>query len=106
VPRWPELAVKVIYPQVINRLPLLQLYLPDPHGKDETRYPDRDFFYRVLYALYPDTVEDLVKQAAKVKKPLDKGLQEDQWTLAIQPEWLDQLLLHDYTSCKLAPSYL
>ena len=62
LPHWPELAVKVVYPQVINLLPQLQDYLPDPTGtQDHLRYPDRDFFYRVLYALYPDTVEDLVR---------------------------------------------
>ena len=53
-----------------------------------------------MYALYPDTVEDLVRQAAKAKKPPEKALQEEQWTMAIKPEWIDQLLLHDYTSCK------
>ena len=67
--------MKVIYPQVINDLPLLKLYLPEPHGTNEDqRYPERDFFYRVMYALYPETVEELVKQAAAAKKPLDKNL--------------------------------
>jgi hypothetical protein len=104
VPRWSELAVKTIYPQVINTLPELHHYLPEPHGTaEDQRYPDRDFFYRVLYALYPDTVEDLVRQAAAAKKPPEKALQEEQWTMAIKPEWMDQLLLHDYTSCKFRP---
>jgi hypothetical protein len=54
--------VKIIYPQVIDTLPELKLYLPEPQGSDESlRYPDRDYFYRVMYALYPDTVEDLLK---------------------------------------------
>jgi hypothetical protein len=100
VPRWPELAVKIIYPQVINTYPALQEYLPDPQGKDDIRLPDRDFFYRVMYALYPDMVEDLVRQAAAARKPAEKNLQEEQWTLAISPEWMEQLLRHDYTSCK------
>ena len=101
MPHWPELAVKQIYPQVINDLPLLQKYLPDPTGsEDNQRFPDRDFFYRVMYALYPETVEELVKQAAAAKKPPEKALQEEQWTMAIRPEWMEQLLLHDYTSCK------
>ena len=54
--------MKIIYPQVIDTLPELKLYLPEPQGSDESlRYPDRDYFYRVMYALYPDTVEDLLK---------------------------------------------
>jgi len=85
--------VKIIYPQVINTLPELRHYLPDPQGSDESlRYPDRDYFYRVMYALYPDTVEELLKQASAAKKVPDKNLQEEQWTMAITQEWMDQLL--------------
>ena len=43
-------------------MPEVQQYLPEPHGnKEHQRYPERDFFYRVLYALFPDMVEDLVR---------------------------------------------
>ena len=101
IPRWPELCVKVIYPQLINTHPELKNYLPEVSGpKGSERYPDRDFFYKVLYALYPETVEELVKQAAAHRKPQEKNLQEEQWTLKISPEWMEQLLLHDFTSCK------
>jgi hypothetical protein len=33
IPRWPELCVKIIYPQVIDTLQELRHYLPEPQGK-------------------------------------------------------------------------
>jgi len=97
IPRWPELCVKIIYPQVINTLHELRHYLPEPQGKEgNERLPDRDFFYKVFYALYPEQVENLVMQAAEARKAPAKNLQEEQWLMKISPEWIDQLLLHDF----------
>lgn len=90
IPRWPELAVKIIYPQVIDQLKGLRDYLPDIKCSDgQQRFPEREFFYKVLYALYPETVEDLLKQAAAARKGPEKTLQEEAWTMAIKPEWID-----------------
>ena len=90
IPRWPELSVKIIYPQMIQTHPDLKNYLPEVQGSEgNERLPDRDFFYKVLFALYPATVEELIKQAAAYRKPKDKNLQEEQWTVAIAPEWMD-----------------
>ena len=52
--------MKLIYPQVIAMKPDIQEYLPDISGKGENRFQERDFFYRVLNALYPDLVSDLI----------------------------------------------
>jgi hypothetical protein len=62
IPHWPQLAVKLIYPQVVQRKPEIQLYLPDiTEGKQgDIRYPERDFFYKVLNSLHPDMVTDLI----------------------------------------------
>ena len=54
VPKWPELAMKIIYPQVIARHPDILQFLPDI-DEENPRYPERLFFYRVLYAKYEDT---------------------------------------------------
>jgi hypothetical protein len=81
-------------------LPNVADYLPDPTGKEEMRLPERDFFYKVLYSLHPEVVDDLIKQAAKDRQNLDVNLQEQRWTLGVNKEWIDQLLLHDFQSSK------
>ena len=61
VPNWPELGVKHIYSQAIQ-LPNVADYLPEPSGTDgNLRLPERDFFWKILSALHPTTVEDLIK---------------------------------------------
>ena len=54
----------IIYPQLVQRHPDMLLYLPDLSGEGQVRYPERDFFYRVLNALHPDTYEQLISQAS------------------------------------------
>ena len=44
-------------------------YLPELYGKGEDRYPERDFFYRVLNALHPDLVSTLIDEAASARTP-------------------------------------
>ena len=99
MPHWPELSVKTIHPQMLKMHPDLAQYLPDVQGND-LRLPERDFFYRVAYALHPDTVEELVTQAADARKPKAEDLQEQQWTMKVKDEWMDRLLQYDYVSCK------
>lgn len=79
VPHWPELAVKDFYPQLIKELPDLKLYLPEPHGKKDPRYPDRDFFFKVLSSLYPKKLEELIDKAIKERGPKTVNLNEQQW---------------------------
>ena len=64
------------------------------------RLPEREFFYKVLYKLHPETVDELIRQAYEHRKPKPTNLQEQQWSMCVKPEWMDQLLLYDYTSCK------
>ncbi len=63
VPNWPQLSLKLIYPQVVEMHPDILAYLPDLQG-DSKRYPERDFFYRVLNALHPATYERLIEEAS------------------------------------------
>jgi hypothetical protein len=100
VPHWPELALKNVYHQIINTHPDLKEYLPALTGDTSPRFPEREFFYRVLNALHPETFEDLIKQASKHRAPKQKNLQEEQWMLSIQDEWVDELLRFDSTSSK------
>ena len=74
IPHWPQLAVKLIYPQVTKMVPDILDYLPDLHGKDEDRYPERDYFYRVLNALHPDLVDQLINEAAGARMPKKQNL--------------------------------
>ena len=105
VPHWPQLAVKIIYPQVANIVPEFLHYLPDLEGKNEDRYPERDFYYRALNALYPHIVDTLVNEAAAVRTPKSQNLAEAQWKVSITEEWMDRLLMYDYNSSKLLKTW-
>ena len=59
VPHFPELSVKECYHKAIEQLPGLEDYLPDPWGKDK-RLPEREFFWRVMYALYPGETDKYI----------------------------------------------
>lgn len=60
VPAWPELSVKQCYGIVTNNCPEALDYLPDPHGKEHEKLPERDFFWMVVYSLFPDSVEQYI----------------------------------------------
>ena len=104
VPQWNELAVKDIYPRVIDELPDLKLYLPALHGKKDPRMPDRDFFYKVLSALYPKKLDKLIDQARVERGPKAINLNEQQWSMAVNEAWMNNLLLYDFESCKCVNS--
>jgi hypothetical protein len=53
--------LKIIYPQIVKMAPDILEFMPELEGKNEDRYPERDFFYRVLNAMHPDIVEELIK---------------------------------------------
>ena len=100
VPLWPQLGVKYIYPQAIEALPEIAEYLPDLIGKNEKRFPDRDYFYKVFNALKPDIVDSIIQQVAQRRKTKSQLLSEQQWSLAVKDDWMEQLLLHDFQSSK------
>ncbi len=89
VPTWPELAMKLIYPQVIERHPDLLEYLPELGGAQPPRYAEKEFFYRVLNARHSETYEALINQASAKRSPISKNLQDEQWAVAIKPEWME-----------------
>ena len=61
IPSWPELGVKHIYPIVVENVPEILDYLPDPHGKEQ-RLPERQFFYAVVATLYSEQLDNLIKE--------------------------------------------
>jgi len=82
-------------------LPDLANYLPDPMGDKDKRLPDRHFFFQVLYYLYPEKTEDLVSKAIEQRKPQEQvKLQEAQYEIDIDDEWMDNLLRYDFESSK------
>ena len=75
VPQWPQLAMNRVYDQIIELHPGIIEYLPSPSCEDEKhQYPEREFFYKVLYKLHPHTVDDLIKQAAAFRQPAAQNL--------------------------------
>lgn len=71
-------------------------YLPEYDGK----LPERDFFFKVLYTLHPDKVEGMIEEAGELRNKGQKNLQDRQWSLMMPPEWINELLKHDFVSCK------
>ena len=99
MPNWPQLAVKHHY-DVAIKLAHVSDYLPDPTGSDDLRLPERDFFWKVVYTLHPEKVDELIQYAAKKRQLKTENLQEQQWSMNVNQEWIDQLLLHDFASSK------
>ena len=95
VPHWPGLTVKNVYPQVWD-WPNVREYLPDWDNK----FPERDFFFKVLYTLHPEKVESMIEQAGESRNKSQKNLQDRQWSLVMPPEWVNELLKHDFVSSK------
>ena len=54
---WPELAIKRLMPEVMNNLGLYSYY---PDWTPSTRFVDRDFFWKVMYAVKPNYAKMLV----------------------------------------------
>ena len=75
VPHWPELSVKECYPKAIKNLPNLALHLPEPWGKDR-RLPEREFFWRTMYALYPDETDQYIRDVASQRRKSADNLQD------------------------------
>ena len=98
VPHFPELAIKECYPKAIEALPDLVHYLPDPWGKDK-RLPEREFFWRVMYALYPKETEKYISDV-EAERRTKTNLQDKQWNVEIKEEFIDELLKYDYASKK------
>ena len=71
MPHWPGLTVKNVYPQV-HEWPNVLHYLPDWDNK----FPERDFFFKVLYTLHPDKVESMIEQAGARRNTGQKNLQD------------------------------
>ena len=95
IPHWPGINVKNVYPQVYE-WPNVQDYLPNY----DNSFPERDFFFKVLYTLHPDRVEEMIEQAGERRNKGQKNLQDRQWSVMMSPEWINELLKHDFVSGK------
>jgi hypothetical protein len=98
VPQWNELSVKECYPKAVETLPGLIDYLPDPWGKDK-RLPERDFFWKVMYALFPKETDLYISEVEgdRKKRP---NLQDQQQGVDISEDFMRELLKHEYQSKK------
>ena len=83
----------------LEQVPGIKDYLPDPFGKEQ-RLPERDFFWKTMYALHPDKVDNFIRDVENARKPKDKNLQEQKWAMAIKDDYMNELLKFDFTSGK------
>ena len=68
IPHWPQLTVKIIFPQIFEKSPEVVDYLPDQEDS-YNGLPPRDFFFAILSAIRPKEMEDLVRRAADYRVP-------------------------------------
>ena len=52
-----------------------------------------------MYTLYSDSVEQYIAQVEKERRP-KKNLQDQKWSIAVDDEYLNELLKYDFTSTK------
>ena len=60
VPAYDEIAVKYLYPAVINQEGM-SIYFPDKFPKNT--YCDKEYFWTVWNTLYPQQVKEVIKYA-------------------------------------------
>ena len=99
IPRWPQLATKTMYPQIVTAYPEIKDYLPDKGDYTGRDVPPREFFFSIFAALKPQEFERMIREAAAYSKPTE-NLQEQKWRMAISDEWMEKLLMHDFISSK------
>ena len=64
IPGWPELSVKNCYGLITQNCPEALDYLPTPSGKEQ-KLPEREFFWMIVYSLFPDLVQQYILQVEK-----------------------------------------
>lgn len=99
VPHWPQLQIKDIYLEALEKFPELVDYMPDS-DEDPKSFPPRVFFFAVLSTLRPIEMEKLIQDAAASRVPRKENLQEQKWKMAATDEWMDRLLQYEFVSTK------
>ena len=74
VPQWPELAVRLLSPNVLAD-PQLKDYFPDKFRAGKA--PERDFFWGVLFAVNPLFARAIIKEAMELRNKAPQGFQDD-----------------------------
>ena len=83
---------------IVEGQPHVLEYLPDLVGKKKY-YPEREFFWTVVYSTCHDLVEKYIK-SVYAKRLEEANLQDKQTTLVIADEYMDELLKYEYESKK------
>ena len=96
-PNYAELSIHKMYDRISGDSELLQ-YLPD---RKEKKFPNKGFFWAILYAVRLDFVNKILKEcydhrlACQQEKPRDD--------LIVSTEWVDQLLKFPVMASKPFP---
>ena len=92
----PEYAVKRAWPLVRDD-PLIVAYLPDEE-LDLERWPDRRFFWGIVYTIRPEWVEDYISQCIAQRDRMHLVNRMATKTVAISAGWREKLAAHDFAS--------
>ena len=70
--------------------------MPDPYGHEQ-KLPERDFFWKVVYTLYPKETEDFIARTEQERR--DKELPfHRKVNMVVDEECLNELLKYDFKS--------
>ena len=97
VPKYDEISVKSIYPQV-QRDPDLMKYFPDNIPKG--RQPDREYMFNILNTKRPDFVAKIVTHAQKLRNAATDESKQSQY-IQMTEGWQQQLEAVPFVSSKL-----
>ena len=100
IPKWPELAVHLVWERVKND-PNVMVYFPPE--RSDSKLPPRDYFWGILTAINPAFVESLVGEARQIRVQHRQGIVQRGNTLTkigITKEWAHKLLDKPFVSRK------
>ena len=96
VPHYDELSVKKFLP-MLSEDEEFKKYMPEP-GND-SRLPDRTFFWNIAHTLHPSYVTNVISHANDQRmKGNEKN--EEMECIQISEKWWDQLNAVPFVSCK------
>ena len=97
VSNWPELGVRMIWPQAVRIEGFLE-HMPD--GWDGVHKTERKFFYGVLTSLAPNFVQAVVNEARQLRYQHRLGREAPQRQMQISGNWAEMLLRQPFASGK------
>ena len=97
IPAWQELSIRNVWPHAC-RIVTFRLYMPDEWTA--TKKTERKFFFNILTFLAPNFVQDLVREARRMRQNHYERQQLAPLDITLTQEWATALLGEPFRPCK------